>query len=463
MEVGQLEQAIDTNDVDLVKALMTRNPALHRAPLGYGEDGPLTWVAECRVPWGPPSPARLAMAQWMIEHGSDVHQGGDAPPMRAALNGHPIPMMALLVSHGADVNALWHGSFPITFASCEALDPVALAWLLEHGANPNCCDHGYAISGHAYQGTALDYVIASYGRSLERVSACIDLLLEAGGTTRYDAPGVLSLLRGRLDRLSDEIDADPALVSRRFPELDCGMSGGRALTLRGSTLLHVAAEYGTPAAASLLLDRGADVNARASIDEAGVGGHTAIFHAVSQFGDHGLTVAELLIGRGADLSVRVRLPGHYERQGEIVECTPLGYAVRFPGDELPNAQTIRLLRDHDAPECLVQTAAESLSKEAGSVVRPVLVLYNPPQFTLRRGIHAWRLRCRSCVWEGDTARWGSAAACVVRSAAVTWRSRSSTPTTSTPSTAWWPRCSPGRSRPGRSSAPHAVSSLPHDS
>ena len=61
-EAGQLKQAIDTNDLERVKAMMTRNPALHRAPLGYGKDGPLTWVAECRVPWEPPSPARLAMA-----------------------------------------------------------------------------------------------------------------------------------------------------------------------------------------------------------------------------------------------------------------------------------------------------------------------------------------------------------------------------------------------------------------
>src|SRR5450432_2084701 len=50
-EIGQLKQAIDTNDVDRVKALMTGNPSLHSAPLGYGKDGPLTWVAECRVPW----------------------------------------------------------------------------------------------------------------------------------------------------------------------------------------------------------------------------------------------------------------------------------------------------------------------------------------------------------------------------------------------------------------------------
>src|SRR5258705_1205856 len=90
-EFGQLKQAIDTNDIARVKTLMTRNPALHSAALGYGKDGPLTWVAECRVPWEPPSPVRLAIAEWMITHGSDVHQGGDGPLMRAALYAHRIP------------------------------------------------------------------------------------------------------------------------------------------------------------------------------------------------------------------------------------------------------------------------------------------------------------------------------------------------------------------------------------
>jgi hypothetical protein len=62
-EIGRLKQAIDANEVDRVKTLMTRNPTLHQAPLGYGQNGPLTWAAECRIPWGPPSPERLEMAK----------------------------------------------------------------------------------------------------------------------------------------------------------------------------------------------------------------------------------------------------------------------------------------------------------------------------------------------------------------------------------------------------------------
>jgi ankyrin repeat protein len=268
--------------------------------------------------------------------------------MRAALNGYRIPMMELLVSHGADVNALWHGHFPIIFAPCESLDPDTLKWLLDHGANPNRRDHGYEISGHSYPGTALDYLIGSYARSAQRLSVCIDILLDAGAATKYDTPAVLQLLRGRVDSLAELIDADPALVNRRFPELDCGQTGARLLALQGGTLLHVAAEYGNLEAAALLLDRGADVNARANVDEAGVGGQTAIFHAVTQPNDGGLPVTQLLVDRGADLAVRVKLPGDYERPGEIVECTALGYALRFGGP--PQRRTVTLLRERGAVE-----------------------------------------------------------------------------------------------------------------
>jgi ankyrin repeat protein len=340
-EAAELKQAIDTNALGRVKALMTRNPELHRAPLGYGENGPLTWVAECRVPWEAPTAARLEMAQWMIDNGSDVHQGGDGPLMRAALVDSRIPMMELLLQNGANVNAEWNGYFPIIFAPCETLEPGALKWLLDHGANPNC-----GKAGRKYPDSALDYVIGTYSRSAN-LGACIDILLEAGCASRRNMPVVVDLLRGRMDLLAQRLDEDPSLVDMRFPELDFGSTGARRLTLRGATLLHVAVEYGNLEAAKMLVERGADVNVPAALDEAGVGGQTPIFHAATQFYDWGLPVVEFLVRKGADLSVRAKLPGHYERPDEFVDCNPLGYARLFPGKE---SRTVEFLREAGGAE-----------------------------------------------------------------------------------------------------------------
>jgi hypothetical protein len=249
----------------------------------------------------------------------------DDVPLQALAQPGCIPIMDLLVRHGADVNAMAAGCFPVLFTPCENLQPEPLQWLLDHGADPNRGHPRFAAA------TALDYVINTYPRAPERLTACIDLLLAAGARTRYDAPGVLPLLRARNGELAALLDANPALLHRRYPELDaCGNSGGRLLTLRGATLLHVAAEYGFLDAARLLLDRGADVNARADLDPNGVGGQTPIFHALTHFMAANPEVAQLLISRGADLSIRARVPGHYERPGEILDVSAAEYAALFP-------------------------------------------------------------------------------------------------------------------------------------
>ena len=308
---------------------MLRNPELHRAPLGYGKNGPLTWVADCRVPWEPPTAVRLEMAQWRIDIGSDVHQGGDGPLMQRRRSiDIRIPMMELYIAERCRRECGVERIFPIIFAPfCESVQPAALKWLLDHGANPNC-----GRVGRKYPDSALDYAIGTYSRS-ERLGTCIDILIEAGCESRRNIPAVMDLLRGRMDLLAKRLDEDPSLVTKRFLDLDFGSTAARRLTLRAGTLLHVSAEYGNLEAAQLLVERGADVNAKADIDAAGVGGQTPIFHAATQFFNWGMPVVEFLVLKGADLSLRAKLPGHYERPDEFVECTPLGYARLFPGDE----------------------------------------------------------------------------------------------------------------------------------
>jgi ankyrin repeat protein len=279
-DIGQLKQAVAANDVTRVQELLRSNPDLRQVLI---DEVPLMAVAQ---------PGR-------------------------------IPMMELLVRHGADVNGLCWGWFPVLFTPCENLEPEPLGWLLDHGADPN-------RGNPRDPGTSLDYVIQTYPRDPQKLTACIEMLLAAGAYTRYDVPGVLPILRGRTDELAALLDADPGLVHYRYPELDCGQSGGRLLTLRSATLLHVAAEYGFVDAARVLLDGGADVNARADVDARGVGGQTPIFHALTHFKGASPEVAQLLIDRGADLTIRALVPGHYQRPGELLDVSAAEYGTIFP-------------------------------------------------------------------------------------------------------------------------------------
>lgn len=344
----RLKQAIDHDDLDEVRALLSKYPELRKAPIGYGGDGPLTWAAECRG-MGTPSQARLGIVEWLIRSGANVHEGGDAPLMRASLSGSRTSMMDLLVSSGAEVNAAWHGSYPIIFAPCETLDLTALAWLLQHGADPNCGDEAtWQSKQMSHPGTALDYLLGTYVRNKEALNVSIGLLQDAGGRTHYDAPGIIATMRGDLDSIRELMRQTPSLLEKRYPALTIGNTAGRMLSLKGTTLLHVAAEFGQTEVASWLLDMGADVNAPALVDSEGLGGQTPIFHAATQNADLGLGLVKLLLSRGADLKVRCRIPGHYENPEEkSFEGTVLEYAGRFPGGENQTVEELRRsVRDH---------------------------------------------------------------------------------------------------------------------
>lgn len=351
-DAGQLKQAIDAEDLPRVIEMMTRNPTLHEAPLGYNKNGPLTWVAECRTVRGAPSPTRLEMARWMIEHGSNIHQGGDGPLMRAALDDDRIPMMELLVAHGADVNATWNGYYPIIFAPCECLAPRSLDWLLSHGANPTV--------GSSKYGTPIGVVIGTYGRGADRKHACL-AVLSKHGLCVPDTP-CLAFHRGRIDLLASHLSRDPELLNRRFADAEIfprelGMRPGDGLHVTpvgGTTLLHLAIEYDDLAAAAWLLEQGADVDARAAVDEEGFGGHTPLFHAVVTLGARDDSKARLLLKHGANPNARATFrtqlrdagaPG-IEKTFVFHDVTPIAYAKRFREPNWVIHPALELLKAH---------------------------------------------------------------------------------------------------------------------
>src|SRR5262249_12149502 len=156
----------------------------------------------------------------------------------------------------------------------------------------------------------------------------------------------MALHRGRIDLLERHIRRNHEFLTRTFshrevypPELGCHADEDLALVgapLGGATLLHIATEYDEIEAVRWLLDQGMNVNIRAQIDANGFGGHTALFNCVLTYnvGRQEEAVARLLLNRGADpnarASIRIRLP--FARDTSVHayrDVTPLGWGRQF--------------------------------------------------------------------------------------------------------------------------------------
>lgn len=177
----------------------------------------------------------------------------------------------LLIAHGADPNGQYGGDYgPIALATGECLDPDGMRFLAEHGA-----DLAFAPVPTKYgPACMIGSVLGTYGRGDNaRKHRCLDLLLGLHAPIP-DAvgPALLAIHRGDAPGLARLLAADPGLATRRFADLPYGNT-----LLLGGTLLHAAVEFNEHDAIDVLLDHGADPNARAAVDD----GQTPLFHCVA--------------------------------------------------------------------------------------------------------------------------------------------------------------------------------------
>ena len=237
--VGQLKLAIDANDLEEVKRLMTRHPELHRAPLGYGKNGPLTCGR--RVPGAARAAQRDTARHGAVDDRKRLRRppGGRRALDARAFDDTNFRMTELLVAHGADVNALWGGTYPIIMSPLEAFAPRTLKWLLDHGAD---------LHAAAKYCCPIEMLTCIYSRRPKDKGACLEIV-GAAGFALPDTP-IMALHRGRLDLLQQHLDRDPSLLERRFtyPEVFFNRDGTPgdaypATPVSGGTLLHLALEF----------------------------------------------------------------------------------------------------------------------------------------------------------------------------------------------------------------------------
>lgn len=213
----------------------------------------------------------------------------------------------------------------------------------------------------------VDVVLETDSRNPEAKHRILDLYAQYGFV--YPDTAVMALHRGRLDLLEEHLRRDPDLLGRRFaweeifpPEMGCHdeVLATHGTPLRGTTLLHICADYGEMEIARRLLDRGADVNVRATVDEDGFGGHTALFSTVVSQANFWMKhysrepeawFTKLFLEHGAEVNVRASLrkelhPG-YEIPGmfEYRDVTPVSWGERFHFKKLVNEKALELIRE----------------------------------------------------------------------------------------------------------------------
>ena len=326
----QLELAIRGDDRAQVMAILRAHPHLLHLHVRGGN-------------WGPPMSyaanlGRLEIIQAVAELGArDFQHAFD----RALLQGQ-IETARWLHAHGAKLEP------GIVMGACETLNADGLRFLADLGA-PFTDPHGNRLA-------PLALALETYSRNPAGKHAVLEIFAQQGYVLP-DTP-LMAFHRGDLAALQRHLDRDPALPSRRFAlaeiypaELGCaegGRSGMHWTPISGGTLLHLAVDFHELEICEWLLARGADVNARAAVDDEGFGGHTPLFNSVVCHPTRDTTLTRTLLGRGAKPDLRATLRKFLDwcdepRWHEARNVTAAEWARTFPERSWINEQALEMI------------------------------------------------------------------------------------------------------------------------
>jgi len=290
-----------------------------------------------------------------------VRSGNWGPPMSHAANMGRLDMVKTIAALGAKDfehalgRALLHGDIEIAkwlheqgtaftpgdlMGTCETLNDRGFGFLDDTGIP--------LTDGKGDKSAPLAMVLETYSRNPSGKHAILQRF-RARGYHWADTP-IMAFHCGDLHQLKALQQHHPELIHQRFsyreiypPELGCaddGRSGLHGTPIDGTTLLHLSIDFDEREIFDWLLELGADVNAPATIDAEGFGGHTPLFNAiVSDAYVNGRQRDAYMIRRllelGADSNVRVdirkfldwrEVPGwHVARNVTLLE-----WAADFP-------------------------------------------------------------------------------------------------------------------------------------
>jgi hypothetical protein len=180
------------------------------------------------------------------------------------------------------------------------------------GVNPN--DH--------FRGEPLLYELTSEYTRTARFKDCVKAFVDYG--LDFEDKILLSVLLDDSELFDSLISSDPEAVRREYTLRSA------YTPLYKASLLHICAEFNHLSCAIVLVEHGADINAKAGVDENGFGGQTPIFHTVNQNNNNSIDVLNYLLAEGADLKLTVTgfIWGKgYDWETLIPSVNPISYAM----------------------------------------------------------------------------------------------------------------------------------------
>ena len=181
-----------------------------------------------------------------------------------------------------------------------------------NGVNPN----------ERFRGEPLIYELTSEYTRSPHFKECVKAFVDHG--LIFDDKALLAILLDDANALRPFLENDAEIVNRVYT-LRCAYT-----PLYQVSLLHICAEFNHLSCAEVLVNSGADINAKGGVDKNGFGGQTPIFHTVNQNSNRSIEMLDFLLSKSADLQITVKglIWGQgYEWETLIPAVNPISYAM----------------------------------------------------------------------------------------------------------------------------------------
>ena len=339
----QLTDAIWRDDVEAVRSLVVKHPHLLNEAALIRESN-----------WGPPMSyaanlGRDRIIQMLRELGAtDVMHAFDRAVLQSKV-GTARRLYEMAGRPRLKDNALGNAAY--------TLSAPGTALLFEYGARV------YDENGKRL--APVDVVLETDSRNPAAKHEILEMYVR-NGLNLPDTP-TMAVHRGRIGLLEEHLRRDPGILTRTFaideiypPELGCRDEATHGTPLAGATLLHMSVDYDEIEIARWLLERGMDVDAKAAVDSEGFGGHTALFATVVSQPNFWMNhlgrpqaapFAELLLDHGADPNARASLrkqlhPGYGpDTMHDYRDVTPLAWGGQFHRKIFVSEAAMRLIAE----------------------------------------------------------------------------------------------------------------------